>query len=214
MADQMFDTDLLDDRVARRESAFPKFYMRDMIDKKATLEAGETVWTAHEYVTIMLAGDSKLIIDRKAHPGDKKRFAKAYAAFKEGEEQKPDGFPLNAWTGMPAGYAKNLAERHCFTVEQLVSMPDTNLPPLPDIYKIVERAREFLDSKTSSAQFSKLQTQAEEQQKELENKDQTISELQESMKVIQARMIALEGAQAPVVPEPETPRRRGKVDKD
>lgn len=211
MADQMFDTELLDESIAKRESAFPKFYMRDVVDKKATLEAGETIWTSHEYVTIMLAGDSKLIIDRKAHPGDKKRFARAYAAFKQGEEQKPDGFPLAAWVGMPSGYAKNLAERHCYTVEQLVSMPDTNLPPLPDIYKVVERAREFLDSKTDSAQFSKLQTQAEEQQKELEAKDETIGTLQESMKAMQIRLQALEGIQSPVVTETETPRRRGKV---
>lgn len=212
MAEQIFDTDMLDESRQRREAAFPRFYMKDVVDKHATRESGETVWTQDEFVEILLAGDPKLINNRKVRDSDRKRWPNQYASFKKGIEQSPDGFPLTAWPACPPGFIKNLNAIHCYTVEQFVEIPDANLPPLPDVFKVREKAKEFLDAKTNASQFNKLQAQADEQQKELEQKDETITDLQEQMRTMQARLQAMEQVQSPVVePAPAKPPRRGKI---
>lgn len=213
MAEQMFDTEMLNEGVAKREAAFPRFYMHDVIDKHATREAGQTIWTQAEYVEILLAGDAKLVVTRKVEERDRKRWPRQYADFKKGVEQVPDGFPLTAYPALPMGFIKNLNAIHCYTVEQFVSIPDSNLPPLPDIYKVREKAKDFLDAKTNAAQFNKLQAQAEDQQKELESKDEALSALTEQMGQLQVQLQVMQSMKSPVVPDsvPKPRQRRGKI---
>lgn len=214
MPEQMFDESFLDEDKPRRDAAFARFFMDDVVDKKATREAGETIWDQAEFVEILLAGDPKLIVNRKVEDRDRKRWPKQYSAFKEGEEQRPDGFPLTAWPACPPGFVKNLKAVHCYTVEQFVSMPDAALPPLPDIYKVRDKAREFLDAKTNASKFNKLQQQTDDQQAELETKEKTITELQEEMRNMKAQVAALQSLQSPQTEEPPKRPRRGKIKDD
>lgn len=125
---QMYDPDV--DESA--EGVIPRFFMKAVLDKKASEEQGVQIYKEVEFIDIKLLGDHTLAFERKVTEADKKRFADSYRRFKEGKKQKfGSGLPLEEWPAVDNAMVKTLNSMDVYTVEQLSEFPDNFIHKLP-----------------------------------------------------------------------------------
>lgn len=104
---------------APTRNIIPQFFMRNvkMADGSGYIET--------EYLRLLIPGDAKsspehLVDDRLRH-----RFAKNYAAFKEGRELPLEGTAIENWLGTENHMTLMLRSMHLRTVEHVADMSDT-----------------------------------------------------------------------------------------
>lgn len=180
MEPEVFDRSALrNEKVA--DTAIPRFYTKPVKDELASKTEGKAIYRDVEYVEIRVPGDRFNVIQRTASDMDKMRFSAAYERFKKGVEQKPDGFPLQAWNVATPALIATLAEAHCYTVEQFANMAESGLPKYPDVLKLQRQARDFLEAREDSARINQLQHQIEALQSQLATRDEKIEALEQQL---------------------------------
>lgn len=98
-----------------------------------------------ELVRIFIAGDSKAVGEFRVTPEHKLRFARAYEAFKKGEEQSATGTPIEMLPDLDAITLARLKVMNVFTVEGLAELPDGYLDNLGlGARQLRVRAKSFL----------------------------------------------------------------------
>lgn len=176
MAAQMFDSKYLDPKT-HVDTAIPRFFTEARVDERASKAAGHQIFVDVEMVEIICPGDKNNVPTMPVDEVHKRRWPGVYAAFKQGLEQLPEGFPLTAWPHVTQSLCATLKAMSCHTVEQLAGMSDANLPKYPDIHKIRDRAREFLAAQQDATMLNKLQAQVDDLSKQLEIRDAKIDDL-------------------------------------
>lgn len=126
-----------------------------------------------EYVAIRRLGDNLVEHVSPARDSHRKRFAKAYEAFKAGRDGAREGFPLNEWPPVTRSEVEELALRRVYTVEQLAAS-DPNKLGIERGHPLVVRAKDFLAKAAAGAQDTKLRG-------ELEARDAAIAQLQQQL---------------------------------
>lgn len=174
------------DRTALRnerptDTAIPRFFTKAAKDTERSNAEGKAIFKDVEYIEIRIPGDRFNVIERAASDHNKARFAVAYEKFKKGVEQKPDGFPLQAWNTATPALIATLAEAHCYTVEQFANMAESGLPKYPEVLKLQRQARDFLEAREDSARINQLQHQIEALQAQLATRDEKIEALEQQL---------------------------------
>ena len=149
-----------------------KFFMDPLQNSKKSLEEGRPIFDDVEWISIKSPGSRDERV-RPVRPGDKERFPKHYAAFKNRTDQEAvSGTPLTEWTGISRSQAEELKFLNIVTVEQLAGCSDQNTQNFKGLQTLKQNAKAFLDA-------------ASGRNVELESALQTIEELK-------ARLDALE----------------------
>ena len=154
------------------------FYMKQIRDQQASIEAGRPIHKPTEMVKIHILGDKTNVIDRPVEPFDKQRFAKQYKAFKEDKQEEIKGQPLKDWPTLPENLAEDWAAVGIKTVEQLSEVPDhvlTRLGPLASEYK--RKALKYLEAASQEAPIHFMQDQMDKQNKVIEALQKQIAEM-------------------------------------
>lgn len=97
----------------------PRFFMRNvrLADGSGFVET--------EYLQLLIPGDAKSAPEHLVDDRLRKRFAKNYAAFKEGRELPTEGTPIESWLGANDHMTLMLRSMHLRTVEHVRDMSDT-----------------------------------------------------------------------------------------
>ena len=101
-----------------------QFYFHPLLNGAKSLEAGREVFVDTPYILILIKGQSKTEVRRKAMDEDKTRFPNAWRAFQEGKENAVTGTPLENMHGMTLSQIQELKAMHIRTVEDLAGMSD------------------------------------------------------------------------------------------
>lgn len=192
--EQMFDIAAYRDQ---RDTTIPRFYIKTMVDERASKKEGHQVFVDVEMVEIITPGDKLNVPHCVVKEMHKRRYEKQYEAFKKGVAPSPEGFRLEAWPHLSAAEAATLKACNCHTVEQLADMAEANRPKLPRFFELQKLAREFVESQKDASVVVALQTQVEDLRKELQHAMNTVD--------------ALKKTQAEEAEEP--PKRRGRPPK-
>ena len=133
-------------RYAGDENLMVKFYKHPRPDSAATLEKGRPMFKDTDYISIMQPGNKDSIVIRPAMEMDKTRFAQHWSKYQARENQDDlIGTPLSEWGGLTAAQVSELKFMNVRSVEQLVSMTDTNAQGMMGINQLKVRAKRFLE---------------------------------------------------------------------
>lgn len=167
-----------------------------------SLEAGHPVYDDREYITIIVPGDKNSIVHRPVWAQDKTRFARQYAAFKQGIAQDVSGLPLSMWGGMKLSQAKEFEYFNVKTVEQLAEMADGNGIGIQGFQGLKQRAKDWLERTKSEAPMLALRAEVEKRDNSLKTMEQQLLEqgnkIDQLMKLIpKNKLAALEAGEDP-----------------
>lgn len=105
---------------------FVEFTLRAVPDEVASREMGRPISRSVDYIRIRQPGERDEIM-RPAHDGDRKRFARHWAAYQDGKQEAPDGTPLSILFPNNPEIVENLKYLKVLTVEQLAGLNDTQV---------------------------------------------------------------------------------------
>lgn len=134
------------------ENLFVEFYVKPKKNNARSEKEGKPCFDNIEYVKILLPGDSKTVVDRPAHDGDRDRFARQYTAFINKHSQAPEGMPIEQWPVMDPATVEECKMSKLFTVEQIAGLNDIQIQKLGIGYReLQKKASAFLEYAKNTA---------------------------------------------------------------
>jgi hypothetical protein len=118
------DAPSFDEHARDKDGAHPRFFMDTRQNKFRSEAEGAPRFDEVEMVEILIPGDRLSTSVQIVNDSHRRRWPKAYAAFKEGQEAPVDGTPLDQLPGMTKARVEELRFFHVRSIEQLAGMPD------------------------------------------------------------------------------------------
>lgn len=153
---------------------YVEFFEDAILDKKETEKKGRNIYKSVDMVRIAFPGNNTKEVVRVVKtepsgsvPSDPDRFPKQWAAYQEGHEQVSDGTPLEHWPPLSKAQVLELKSMKIHTVEQLASLPDTNLRWM-GARQLRDNAKAWLEEAESGSETIKLRNQVEELQRQIQ----------------------------------------------
>jgi hypothetical protein len=154
--------------------------------------AGYPVHDEVEYIEIAVPGDKTNLIHRPIRADDKKKFAKAYAAWKSDAAQAQQGMPLSELPGISRAQVEDLKYFKVFTVEQLAGLTDGNAQNIGPILALRRKATAYLERAKGNATENRIQAQLKERDNEVDTLKRQREEQGEELAKLQRRLVELE----------------------
>jgi hypothetical protein len=149
-----------------RDNCIPRFYTEAVKNNFRSLNEGRAVFEDREMVEIIIAGDSKSVVNEIVTDNHRQRWAREYNLFKDGKEAVAEGTPVEEWAAISKSQAMELRSCHVRTVEQLANLSDNLLSRAVPMggHALRERAKAFLSQAGDGAELAQaLATVAEQQ---------------------------------------------------
>ena len=160
---------------------FVEFYNRPTLDEVASREAGRPISAAVDYVRIRQPGERDEI-NRPAHDGDRRRFARHWQAYQEGREAMPSGTPLSVLFPANPEIIENLKYDKIFVVEQLAALNDTQIGNIGlGGRQFVDKAKAFLDQANMGKGLQDIFAEVDQLSASLKAKDKRIEALEAAL---------------------------------
>ena len=116
-----------------KSATIARFFMQRVENEAKSKEAKAIVYDEVEMVEFLIPGDDKLRPVNFAHEDAgygltfAEKFFEAYARFKNDDHSQRAGTLLEEWPALSQARAAELKRYNIFTIEDLASLPDTNL---------------------------------------------------------------------------------------
>lgn len=104
-----------------------EFFNHAFENEEASKQQGRPIYVEKTLVRIMVPGDLKNIVERKATDEDKRMYAREWSAFERQETMAMEGTPLEQWPLMSRHVVRQLKGSAVYTVEQLAGLDDVKL---------------------------------------------------------------------------------------
>lgn len=181
------------DTAAReKDGAHPRFYMDTRQNKALSEKEGRPVFDDVEMVEVLIPGDRLNTPVFQVRDDHRKRWPKAYAAFRANQEAPLEGTPLDQLPGMTKGRVQELLYFHVHTIEQLAGMPDDLLmkaAPM-DGRALRDKALRWVSATEGSAADEKLAAENRELREKMATMEQNSADLLDRLKGLEAREAA------------------------
>lgn len=105
---------------------YATFFLHPIIDGFKSKEAGREIYTEVPYILILVKGQNKTEVRRKATDEDKRRFPREWRAFEEGKANPITGTPLES-LNLATGIIQELKHLNIRTVEDVADMSDLTI---------------------------------------------------------------------------------------
>lgn len=109
------------------EALIVTFYERAVLNRARSEADGVARYDNREYVRILVPGQKLNVVDQPARDEHRKRFPRAYQAYREGREQRPEGTPIESWPYLTPAQVAELRALSILTVEQMAGLSDAGL---------------------------------------------------------------------------------------
>jgi hypothetical protein len=146
-----------------RDRVIPRFYVKPIRMNFQSEKEGREVWEDHEYVEIIVPGDSKNIVHEAVKEHHRERWPTQYQRFKSHMEAPSEGTPLEEWAAVGASMVMELKSHHVRTVEHLAGLSDSQLSKVCPMggHALRERAKRFLEQVDAEKPIAELTQQVE-----------------------------------------------------
>lgn len=183
------------------------FGMYPKKDDRASKEAGRDVYKDVEFVKIAIPGDRHSLVFQPATDVHRRRFPRAYQAFKDREHTPMQGTPLEQWPVVSRSIVLNLKALHVHTVEALAEVHDGNIDRLGSSGReLREKAKAWLAEAQTGAETVRLAAEKQALQDQLAAMQAQLAALQQQMNDQGEHDEGGEGGGYPLTP----PKRRGR----
>lgn len=161
-------------RDAADKSVYVKFYMHPVRDDGKSEAEGRPIYNDREYLEIRTPGQQNNIIRRPVCDMDRQRFRKAYAMFKEGNEEQMIGTPLTEVGWLTRSQVEELAYVRIRTLEHLAAVGDDVCARMAGLLKLKQHAQKIIEETKGQAPIIELQKQMDELKNLVETQAATI----------------------------------------
>jgi hypothetical protein len=143
-------------------------------------EAGREIFEDREFISIRIRGQDKSNVVREVTEQDKRRFPRAYAAFKANVTQARVGTPIERLAAVSPTQIYMFKQHNITTVEDLSEVADQYLQNLgPGSRDLQRQAKEFLSNgKVANAE---LEAKVDEQSAQLKQALELIQQLKQQL---------------------------------
>lgn len=197
------DAPSFDENARDKDGAHPRFFMETRQNKFRSETEGSPRFDDIEMVEILIPGDRLSTSVQQVKDEHRRRWPKAYAAFKEGQEAPVDGTPLEQLPGITKARVEELRYYHVRAIEQLASMPDELLmkaAPM-DGRGLRDKAKRWVEATTGAAPTEKLAAENRALTDKMALMETQMADMKRLMDGMQAQLAA--AGSAPVaVPTP------------
>ena len=169
-----------------------KFFSKPLEDKMESLQQGRPIFKDQCYVDIRVAGARNGHICRPATLGDMARFPRHYEAFKNRQEMPLEGTPLIEWPLITRSKAEEFAFINVKTVEQLATMPDSNVQKFMGGNTMKQKAKDWLEMAAGKADDLKFKQLADETKAENDELKEAMAKQADMLEKLTARLNVLE----------------------
>lgn len=170
------------------EKLFVTFEMYPVKDEVKSAEVGHPVFEDVPFIRKVVPGDKNNIIHRPANDGDKRQFAKAWQAFRDGQSGQVSGFPLKEWPAITRSEVENLAYFKVYTVEHLAELSDGAITQVGPVRHLVEKAKAFLAASKEAAPAARLAEQLKARDNEMEVMRRNLKEAMDTIAEMKRKM--------------------------
>jgi hypothetical protein len=176
------------------DTAFPRFYMRPILDPKATEEAGGIEkYREVPFVEILIPGINLERPDTKVTMEHKLRWPEQWVSFENKETIAQDGTPVEACAVIPVSWRPRLKAKNINTVEAFLSLPDTALHQLgPDSTELQHNVLKWSNTAERADTFEERTKTLEEELAVLKQDTESLTGERDRLK---ERVTELEGAE-------------------
>ena len=182
------------------DNAVIMFHMEAIQDHQASAQAGRPIFKEKEMIEIRYPGNPHSVWDVEVTDEHREKYARAYEAFKRGEEVAQEGTPIESLTVLGRAQIKELKYLDIHTVEAAANMSDLAIQRVGmGGFKLRELAKKFLEQANELAPLSKMVEENDKLKAQLESQKVQIEELNRLMVGMQSQLNAY--AQAPRAPE-------------
>ena len=176
-------------RYANDDRLFVQFHVLPVIKQAESAEQGRPIYRDVVHVRIMQPGNKDSVVDRPVTEEDKRRFARQYAAWEQGEAEILEGTMLEAVARDPMIMISisQIEELKFFgirTIEQLANVSDVNAQKFMGINELRKRAKLYLEAAKERSDSTRLHSELEKRDNQLAVQAQAIADLQEQVKAL------------------------------
>lgn len=180
------------------ENLLVRFFPKPCENKAKSEAEGRPIYEDKDYIEIRVPGEREVRYCQPANSIDIARFPEHYRRYKARMSQETAaGTPLSEWPGVTRAQVEEFKFLNVTTVEQLLSISDTNAQKFMGIRALQQKAKAYLESANGQAAANALL----ETQKQLAEQKAINERLMARLDALEA---ADEGDAAPA------PRRRGR----
>lgn len=104
-----------------------EFFLEPMLDEGASEKAGRPIHKDVTLIRIIIPGDMRNIVERRANADDKAKYAREWEAFERQESTAQIGTPLEHWSVMTRAMVRQLKHFQIHTVDSLAGLSDANV---------------------------------------------------------------------------------------
>ena len=173
---------------APKDNAMVMFYIDAVADRQASAQAGRLICTEKEMIEIRFPGNQHSVWNLEVKDEHREKYAKAYDAFKRGEEVTHEGTPIESLTVLSRAQVKELKYLSIHTVEAAASMSDTATQQFMGGYKLRELAKRYLEDAQGLAPLSKMVEENDNLKARVETQERQIAELNQMMVGMKAQL--------------------------
>jgi hypothetical protein len=198
------DAPSFDEHARDKDGAHPRFFMDTRQNKFRSEAEGAPRFDEVEMVEILIPGDRLSTSVQIVNDSHRRRWPKAYAAFKEGQEAPVDGTPLDQLPGMTKARVEELRFFHVRSIEQLAGMPDDLLmkaAPM-DGRALRDKAKRWVENAAGAAPAEKLAAENRALTEKMSVMETQMADMKRLMDGMQAQLAAA-GAAPVAVPTGE-----------
>ena len=113
------------------------------------------------FITQLVPGDNRLVIDRPMREMDKEEFPREWAAWENKKANLVIGTPLDAWPIISDTQKAEFRALNIFTIDQFASLPDSAAEKIMSFNDLREKARAFLNAGKDSELLAKVRAEAD-----------------------------------------------------
>ena len=129
------------------ETALVKFKNEPQLNEVKSKKAGLPIQEMVTFISIKFPGQRNQEVYREVRSKDKLRFPRHWEAFSQRESlPQAEGTALSEWAGVNAAQVEEFKYFHITTVQELVSVSDTNAKNIRGFYALKEKAQAYLKS--------------------------------------------------------------------
>lgn len=156
------------------------FYKDAIKNEIKSAEAGRPIFDEVDLVKIIAPGSRDSFVG-DATPDYQARFPTQWAKYKAGKTQSMSGSPLSVLPWLSVAQIAEFNALSCYTVEQLVGMPDAVAHKFMGFNAIKERASAWLKASSDAAPLMKMEA-------ELKKRDEQIEQMQATMAAMSSQL--------------------------
>lgn len=165
---------------------------------------GTVIYDHFHQITLEYPGNNLNNFSYRFRPEEAKtsqwpqRFPNQWEAFKNQQEQVPDGTPVELWPPLDKRRVLELKAMRIYTVEQIAATTDVTGPNMGmEWRKLRDQAKAFLEPNLALAELSKIRRENEDQAEQIELLQRQVSALAQGKSVEDSTSVSLEKKRGP-----------------